>query len=220
MGNVYSTITNKYKDSDIIFIVFGTAIVGMFVALSLFIEDTASSYLGWRMVEERFGMTATIWAHTYLALSLLPQVGSVLLTHVYMSEGSGSVGRNKWAWGAAGFEAMDFVFDLTHRSTGFEVMIAFSNAPSWTNGIGVFMVTVLTLLFTIASLFMLTLSMGIVVSSWAEVQRRYDKNVSTIGVRRRAAAAREVQEAHDNPMSHPPIRDTPIRDPNRPNRNG
>jgi ABC-type transport system involved in multi-copper enzyme maturation permease subunit len=194
MSNVYTAVTNKYKDSDFIFIVFVMAVLGLGASLWMFVEDTASSYYGWQTVEQAFGMTATIWEFTYIVLSLLPQIGSVLMTHIAMSHGDGDGGWMKWAAGATAFEGLDYVFDLIHRSTQFEVMAKFATEQNAWNGLGVFSVLALTFLFTVASLFLLTLSLGIVVSSWADVRKRYDKNATSIRERQRTANQRQSQE--------------------------
>lgn len=149
MPDTFDSVRNRWKDSPSIIVIYVLAWAMFIIGVNHFIEDTWSSYLGLKDLEEFFQMNVQIFDWTYWTMSIAPQVAGMVFFYIYLADT-----KKKWAlWSSAGSQAIDLAADVWYRSNG----QAFSNAGAT---IGALLLTFI--FFTIGCEVFLTIGAGLI----------------------------------------------------------
>lgn len=160
------------------------------VGLDFFLEDTVSSRNGIEQIEQVFGVKPVNFPITYLALSIAPQVGQVVLFYLYLTD----TRKNRWALLVAGlFFMIDFISDLQDRSNGHFLPL--------TGGVNLDVQTAVSagftlLAYTVGSELFLSVSVGLFLVLVADGITQYALLIIQIKNAWKKANER-IKEAHD-----------------------
>jgi len=114
MSDIFDVVAAKYKNSPSAIVLFIASLAMLIIGINHFAEDTYSSYLGLKAVEESFSMNVQIFDWTYWTMSVAPQIASVVFFYVYLANTD-----KRWAlWVSITTQAVDFLADVWYRSNG------------------------------------------------------------------------------------------------------
>lgn len=115
MTDIFQAVSNKYRNSPSIMVVFVAALFMTFVGINHFAEDTYSSYLGLVNLETAFDLNVQIFNWTYWTMSIAPQIASIIFFYIYLSDTDNA----GWAlWVSLVAQGIDFFADVWYRSDG------------------------------------------------------------------------------------------------------
>lgn len=166
MSDSFQKVADKYRNSPMAVLLFVGAALMLMIGLNNFAEDTYSSYLGLKSIEQSFNMNVQIWNLTYWAVSIAPQVASIIFFFMFLS-----TQERKWGWYAFMFQAMDFGSDVWYRSNG----QLFSDPKT-----ALMSATMTLLFFTFCSEFFLTIGFGLVLKLWGPAIREFKKALGDV----------------------------------------
>lgn len=114
--NAFDKVADSLRGNPLAAWVFVLSVLFLMIGVINFFEDTYSSYMGIKLVENLHSVKPASWEYTYWGLSLFFQVASVLSFFIFWADT-----KKYWYafWIAIGSQIIDMFADYVYRSGSF-----------------------------------------------------------------------------------------------------